>query len=165
MKSLKVLGEDYCLVEGRSGEDNVEFIDNQIVLNKNTRAAQKILKESLSDLLATEMYNIFNEIIGENKIDVLGNLRFEIVEKIDNKKRRIAKLEGNKIMVKINAISLPKEALRYIITHEMAHLVTKKHNGKFWKIVGTVYPEYKQGEKAFKDHEDYLSQSIVEMLE
>lgn len=165
MKNLKVLGKDHCLVEGRSGEDNIEFVDNQIILNRNSRSAQKILKESLSDLLAAELYNIFNEIRDENKIDVLGNLRFEIVEKIDNRKRRIAKLEGSKIMVKINAISLPTEALRYIIAHEMAHLMTKKHNDKFWKIVETIYPEYEQGEKAFKDHEDYLSCSIVEMLE
>jgi len=53
------------------------------------------------------------------------------VEKIDGKKQRIAKLKGNKILVKLNAATLPESALKYIIVHEIAHIFTKRHCKKF----------------------------------
>lgn len=52
---------------------------------------------------------------------------FEIVNKIDNKKQRIAKLKGNKILISLNAIALPKDALKYIIAHEIAHTYKKTY--------------------------------------
>lgn len=165
MKTLKILGEDYEIIANESGENKVDFTEGKIFVRSDGAPLTRLLKEALSDWLYAKIVGIYEEIKKESRIDLLGNLRFEITEKIDKKRQRIAKIKENKIIVKINAISLPKKALEYIIVHEMAHLVTKKHNDKFWKIVETIYPEYEQGEKAFKDHEDYLSRSIVEMLE
>ena len=82
---------------------------------------------------------------------------FEIVKKIDGKKRRIAKLKGNKILVKSNAVALPKSALRYIIAHEIAHLFTKKHGKRFWKIVRTIYPSFEKGRELFVKYERFLA--------
>jgi predicted metal-dependent hydrolase len=56
------------------------------------------------------------------------------------------KLKGNKIFVHIGASRLPKSALRYIIAHEIAHSLAKKHTKRFWKIVETIYPRYQLGQ-------------------
>ena len=161
MKTMKILGEDYEIIANDSGENRVEFIGGKISVHSDGTPLARLLKEALSDYLYAEVAGIYEEIKKESKVDLLGNLKFEIVEKIDKKKQRIAKIKENKIIVKINAISLPKKALKYIIVHEMAHFVTKKHSDKFWKIVGTIYPEYEEGKDLFNKYENLLSQKLT----
>ncbi|MGV8177012.1 MAG: M48 family metallopeptidase [Candidatus Bilamarchaeaceae archaeon] len=42
---------------------------------------------------------------------------------------------------------LPEKTIRYIVFHEMAHSVEKKHNARFWKIIRNKFPEYQKIEK------------------
>jgi predicted metal-dependent hydrolase len=56
------------------------------------------------------------------------------------------KLKGNRILVHVNAGRLPKSALRYIVAHEIAHTLTKKHTKRFWKIVESIYPTFETGQ-------------------
>jgi len=113
---------------------------------------QELNKEALDNLLYSQLCEIYDQIRNEGKIEIFGDLDFEIVEKIDNKKQRIAKLVGNKILVKLSTITLPKDALRYIIAHEIAHTFTKKHTKRFWKIVETIYPNFERGRKLLTKH-------------
>jgi len=161
MNTLRIFGEEYEVVMGGSGEDTIDIENGKVIIRSNGFPEDKLLKETLADYLHAELMNIYGEIRREQKINIFGNLRFEITEKIDGKRKRIAKINGNKIQVKLNAISLPQEALKYIIAHEIAHLVTKKHNDKFWKILGTIYPDYKEGEKIFMDQEKHLSDKLI----
>ncbi len=108
-------------------------------------------------LLYPQLLEIYEQIKSEGKVEVFGDLDFEIVEKIDNKRHRIAKLKGNKILVKQDAIALPKSALKYILAHEIAHIFTKRHSKKFWKIVQTIYPDFEVGEKLLMKYAEMLS--------
>jgi predicted metal-dependent hydrolase len=49
--------------------------------------------------------------------------------------------------VNIKATIYPDFVLRYIIAHELAHLVVKKHTWRFRKIVRIIYPEYEKGKE------------------
>jgi len=42
---------------------------------------------------------------------------------------------------------LPEHLIRYVIFHEMAHLVEKRHNGKFWEIVSRKFSNYQELER------------------
>jgi len=103
-------------------------------------------KDYSTELLYSELFRIYDQIRKERRIEVFGNLDFEVVEAIDNKKHRIAKLKGNKILVQLNAVRLPKSALKYIIAHEIAHTLTKRHSRRFWKIVEAIYPKFEIGQ-------------------
>ena len=81
----------------------------------------------------------------EAVIEVYGNLR--IVVTSFNKPCRIAFQKGNTIYVSIKARTYPDFVLRYIIAHELAHLVVKRHTWRFWKIVRIIYPEYEKGKE------------------
>ncbi|MEM3448089.1 MAG: YgjP-like metallopeptidase domain-containing protein [Nitrososphaerota archaeon] len=102
-------------------------------------------KIDLAELLHSHLYKIYEQIRKEGRIDIFGKIDFEVVDNIDHKKKRIAKLKGNKIQVHLKAVRLPKSALKYIIAHELAHTLTKKHTRRFWKIVETIYPNFKVG--------------------
>ena len=81
------------------------------------------------------------------KLQIIGDIDFDIVDKIDGKKDRLAKLKGRMILIKIDTVKLPKRAIKYVICHELAHTLVKRHTKKFWKILETIYPNYKIGEK------------------
>ena len=41
---------------------------------------------------------------------------------------------------------LPEQLIRYVVYHELAHLIQKKHNEKFWRIISRKYPDYQKFE-------------------
>ncbi|MEM2983422.1 MAG: hypothetical protein QXH17_09720, partial [Candidatus Bathyarchaeia archaeon] len=78
---------------------------------KKEEAEERKAETEPVEKLYSELSELLEEIKGDG-FEVLGNLELEVVEKIDNKKRRIAKLEGNKILIKTNTIILPKKVLK-----------------------------------------------------
>jgi hypothetical protein len=46
---------------------------------------------------------------------------------------------------------LPKNLIEYVIFHEMAHSIERKHNERFWKTV----------ERRFKNHQEIENKLLV----
>jgi predicted metal-dependent hydrolase len=42
---------------------------------------------------------------------------------------------------------LPEHLIRYVIFHEMAHIMEKRHNDKFWQIISRKYETYREMER------------------
>ncbi|MEM2599849.1 MAG: M48 family metallopeptidase [Thermoproteota archaeon] len=95
------------------------------------------------------------------KVEILGNLDFEIVNKIDRNKRRVAKIRGSKVLVQLNAVALPKTALKYVIAHEIAHVQTKRHTERFWKTVELICPDFKKGQKLLERYGDFITGGLL----
>jgi len=161
VNKILVLGEYLEVIERGSDRDSVEIRDGRILINRYKKSAEDLIKEFLAEYLYNTLFEIYDEIKREGKVEVLGTLDFEVVERIDNKEQRIAKLKGDKILVKINAVILPKPALKYIIAHEMAHIFAKKHTKKFWEIVKKIYPDFETGREILFKYEKYLKKPLI----
>jgi len=83
---------------------------------------------------------ILDELLEKNGVEVFGNLKIEIAN-MDT----LALMKRNKIYLNIDAAKYPKYVLKYIIAHELAHLLVKRHSKKFWMIVKRIYPKYERG--------------------
>jgi predicted metal-dependent hydrolase len=70
----------------------------------------------------------------------------------------LALVKGNKIYLNGNARKYPKYILKYIMAHELAHLVVKRHTRKFWGIVKHIYPQYEKGRDGLLKRRVELSQ-------
>lgn len=46
---------------------------------------------------------------------------------------------------------LPDELIDYVVLHEMAHLIEKKHGKEFWKIISSEFTDYKEKEHELMD--------------
>ncbi len=42
---------------------------------------------------------------------------------------------------------LPEDLIRYVIFHELAHIIERKHNEKFWDIISHKFKNYQKMEK------------------
>ncbi len=47
-------------------------------------------------------------------------------------------------------LQAPPNIINYVICHELAHLKQMNHSAKFWAVVESLFPDYKQAEKALK---------------
>jgi predicted metal-dependent hydrolase len=50
-----------------------------------------------------------------------------------------------------------EETIRYVVVHELAHLLEMNHSENFWKIVGQVLPDYKREKEKLKKLQQQLS--------
>jgi predicted metal-dependent hydrolase len=147
MKQLTIFGQQHILKEQKSDKDHIEHRSNTIIVNKHKKNSKTLLKEYLAQLLYDKLLETYDSIKAEGKVELFGDFDFEITENIDNKKTRIAKLKGNKVIIRLNAVALPESALKYIVAHEIGHTASKRHTSKFWKTVELIYPNYKKAQK------------------
>lgn len=92
----------------------------------------------------------------------------QIIEKNANELIKLTGLNPNKIRIKnikyawgtcsvnknitinYNLIKYSKQAIRYVILHELCHLKHMNHSKEFWNLVSQYMPDYKQVKKEFK---------------
>ncbi|WP_010530041.1 M48 family metallopeptidase [Lentibacillus jeotgali] len=49
-------------------------------------------------------------------------------------------------------IMAPVRIIDYVIVHELTHLIVPKHNDKFWRLVKTTLPHYKESKEWLRVH-------------
>ena len=54
------------------------------------------------------------------------------------------------ISINVKLAKKPKEAIEYVVLHEMCHLRYMNHSKKFWDLVEKYMPEYKEYKKILK---------------
>ena len=73
--------------------------------------------------------------------------------KVKEQKRRWGSCTSKgKIYFNWRIIMAPVSVLDYIIVHEMSHLIQANHSPKFWKLVESIIPDYKDKKKWLKDY-------------
>lgn len=56
---------------------------------------------------------------------------------------------------------LPKDLIEYIIYHEIAHSIERKHNEKFWNIITKKFPDYPNKEKDLLTYWFIIQKTII----
>ena len=51
-------------------------------------------------------------------------------------------------------MQMPQEFIEYVVVHELAHLKELNHSLRFWAIVQSVLPDWKQRRALANHHED-----------
>lgn len=47
---------------------------------------------------------------------------------------------------------LPKSLIKYVVFHEMTHMIERRHNENFWKVIGKKYKNYRENESDLLAH-------------
>ena len=56
--------------------------------------------------------------------------------------------------IRFNArlILAPRSVIKYVVVHELAHLTHLNHSAKFWALVGSEIPDYRERRKWLREH-------------
>ncbi|MDI6724917.1 MAG: M48 family metallopeptidase [Methanobacterium sp.] len=59
-------------------------------------------------------------------------------------------------------IYLPENLIEYLVFHEMAHLIELNHSKKFWAIIHSKFPDYKEIEKELSIYWFAVRETIID---
>ncbi|WQV37900.1 M48 family metallopeptidase [Helicobacter pylori] len=142
-KTLLAMQEKHSLLRSR-----LETYQNKILVFDEVKNAndytltdlKKILKTYLERKLpsiAQKMQTSYTDFSIRNNAKVLGSCSYH-----------------NRLSFALLLVCAQKEAIDYVIIHELAHTIHKNHSQNFWRCVKTFCPNY----RALRDH---LKQNII----
>jgi len=56
------------------------------------------------------------------------------------------------ILLNWRIVMAPVRVIDYIIVHELAHIIVPEHNDKFWRLVRTTLPHFKEVKEWLRVH-------------
>ena len=81
-----------------------------------------------------------------------------IAVKINAARTRWGSCSGKKsINFSWRLIMAGDDVIDYVVVHELAHITEMNHSDKFWAVVGSVLPDYKERQKRLKEMQHRLS--------
>ncbi|GAA7263992.1 M48 family metallopeptidase [Helicobacter pylori] len=142
-KTLSAMQEKHSLLRA-----NLEKYKNKILVFDEVKNAndytltelKKILKTYLEQqlpLIAQKMQTSYTHFGIRNNAKVLGSCSYH-----------------NRLSFALLLVCAPKEAIDYVIIHELAHTIHKNHSKNFWRCVKIFCPNY----QTLRNH---LKQNII----
>ena len=98
------------------------------------------------------------KIIGERLKIYQSQLKLEPKEfKIDESKSRWGTCNSDKkLTFNYRLVMAPIECIDYVVVHELCHLKHMNHDRSFWRLVGSVLPDYKERQDYLKKYGQFL---------
>ena len=115
-----------------------DFFDNDKSYSKATK--EKKLKEILLEY-------------SKERVDKFSNNLWIPYKSLTIRKMRARRWQCSSkqdIVLNLQLVHLPQKYIQYVAAHECAHLVQKNHSDKFWKVVESLYPKYKEIRKEMR---------------
>lgn len=126
----------------------------QEIVTKKQKWIEKNLQKSLQKQEKEAMYEQeeFIQIVQENVKELMKatGLRPKKVRVREIKYAWGTCSSGKNITINQKLICYSKQAIRYVILHELCHLTYMNHSKKFWELVETYMPNYKEARRELK---------------
>ena len=151
-KSLLYLGKYYSLqLEVIPGlkKDSVRLENEKIIVQTGDTKPERIEKTLNKWYRARAQELITQRVLYYGRFFDGKPLAVQIKEQ---KKRWGSCTYDNKLLFNWRCIMARREALDYVVVHEMSHMVHKNHSQAFWQVVETIMPDYKQEKKWLKEN-------------
>ncbi|GAA6864252.1 M48 family metallopeptidase [Helicobacter pylori] len=140
-KTLSAMQKKYSLLHSQTYQNKILVFDEEKNANDYTLTElKKILKTYLEQQLplnAQKMQTSYTGLNIRNNAKVLGSCSYH-----------------NRLSFALLLVCAQKEAIDYVIIHELAHTIHKNHSKNFWRCVKTFCPNY----RALREH---LKQKVV----
>ena len=153
-EKFQILGESYYL--------NIYYKDiNNAILNVENEKIEIILPLSYAEEDNTEqikkmidkMYYMIAEKEVESAMEKTRKMVGLAPEEYKIKKIKYAwgTCSSRKVItIKQNLMMYSRKAIEYVVLHEICHLKYMNHSKKFWEMVESYMPDYKEAEKELK---------------
>jgi predicted metal-dependent hydrolase len=121
--------EDWIMEKQHEINKALKHADNIILHSRNHEDVKKLVTK-LIDEYSDEYGIVINRVAFRNLISKWGS----------------CSSQGNLTFNRILSY-LPDHHFRYVVFHELMHLIERKHTPKYWSLVSEKFPDYKEIEK------------------
>ncbi|GAA8130385.1 M48 family metallopeptidase [Helicobacter pylori] len=146
-KTLSAMQEKYSLLHSQTYQNKILVFDEVKNANDYTLTdLKKILKTYLEQklpLIAQKMQTSYTGFNIRNNAKVLGSCSYH-----------------NRLSFALLLVCAPKEAIDYVIIHELAHTIHKNHSKNFWRCVQIFCPNYRALRERLKQRVVFYTQLL-----
>lgn len=149
-ETLLYLGKNYKLNIIEKEIKGIEFNYNFSISKKNQNKAYKLFKEWYKEKAKIKINKIakeYSEHIGVKYNKILIS---------DIKYRWGSCTPKNNLNFNWRLIKAPMYVLKYIVIHELTHLIEPNHTPEFWNIVSIQHPGYEKAKNWLKENGELL---------
>ena len=133
------LGKEYALDE---------LIDTVGLSEEEQKANLKKFYFASCKKIIPERIKIYQEQLG---------VKPKIVEIDESKTKWGACTSDKKITFNYRLAMAPIEAIDYVVVHELCHLQHMNHDRSFWRLVGSILPDYKERQEYLYKYGQFLT--------
>lgn len=130
------------------GVKDIELSNTNIIIPKN------IDNKKLVNLLKKWYLTLCKDVI-VNRCEYfakLMNVYFDSISFMNNKSRWGCCSKDGVIKFNFRILMLPHRVIDYIIVHELSHLLEFNHSERFYNIVASIMPDYKDQKRLLKNY-------------
>ncbi|GAA8789578.1 M48 family metallopeptidase [Helicobacter pylori] len=149
-KTLSIMQEKYSLLHSQTYQNKILVFDEEKNANDYTLTElKKILKTYLEHQLplsAQKMQTSYTHFSVRNNAKVLGSCSYH-----------------NRLSFALLLVCAKKEAIDYVIIHELAHTIHKNHSKNFWCCVEIFCPNYRALRERLKRNIIFYAQLLKQL--
>ena len=153
--NISIIGKEYTIqlaVGFSSNRFTAKLIGSEIMIVCPI-VEEEVKADAIAKLLSNLTAKIAKEYIHKRVRDInaayfnksISNIRFKY-----NSSNWGSCSSKSNINLSTRLLLAPIPVIDYVIIHELSHLVHMNHSDKFWTLVGSIMPDYKQHEKWLK---------------
>jgi predicted metal-dependent hydrolase len=115
---------------------------SKIILQVRPKSSIDKRREIMADWYREELHNVINDLVGKWQKKIGVQVKFWSIKQMKtrwgtcNSKRA-------RILINLELAKKPLYCIEYVLVHELLHLVEKKHNDKFVKLMTNYIPKWK----------------------
>jgi predicted metal-dependent hydrolase len=152
--TIPIFGEAYFIQYINSNNRIVEEKDKIIYVYADKAVQKNVLIKFLTKKLLDEISDIITPISKKY------NIFFSNIRVMNNKTRWGSCSSKRKLSFNWRLVFIQKDVVRYLIVHELSHIVEMNHSKRFWDLVKEIYPEYEAPKTWLKKNGHKLHQYL-----
>ncbi len=127
---------------------NQAWLENAVIKKKNQLERYKLSKEEIDNLINEAKDYLPKRV---EYYSALMNVKPTGIKITSARKRFGSCSAKNSICFSLYLMAYPKEAVDYVVVHELAHIKHHNHSKEFYKFIEQFMPDYKEREKLLKN--------------
>lgn len=145
-ESIKYLGKQYRLKVVESEEEYVKYLRGYIYLYVKDKSNYSKKEQLLNNWFDIKCREVFKSLYKE-MYSMVSKYGVPYV-KINIRKMKTrwgsCMAEKNTIILNRDLIKAPKYCIKYVVLHELVHMIYKEHNNEFYDFLFTLMPDWKE---------------------
>lgn len=145
-ESIKYLGKQYRLKVVESEEEYVKYLRGYIYLYVKDKSNYSKKEQLLNNWFDIKCREVFKSLYEEMYSMVSKYGVPDVKINIRKMKTRWGSCmaEKNTIILNRDLIKAPKYCIKYVVLHELVHMIYKEHNNEFYDFLFTLMPDWKE---------------------